>query len=290
MNLRHVVMTACFKVKNYLSTILNEYNTTFIFSYSHWHYPGDSISTFFAAKVDEDTLKTLVYEHGGVMVNVAATGWQYYKGGVFAGCKATDEMDHAVLVVGYGTDADSGEDYWLLKVGCLLIIFFFLSMFSMFNAFLEFLGKYSWELARRGWLYQDKERSEHVWHCYQEKCGYHMWWQKHWYVDNCHHELSTAEHQTQNELKEKKNSTEECILKSFFKYLNVLDFKLFKNVTHLIRISLKKYKWSYGDLKSPLSSLSNPKVTQPQVTTLAIIVNYNETSGWMYWELCRVDI
>ena len=25
------------------------------------------------------------------------------------------DLDHAVLVVGYGTDEDSGEDYWLVK-------------------------------------------------------------------------------------------------------------------------------------------------------------------------------
>ena len=56
------------------------------------------------------------------MVAIAAgdennSEFQFYKGGVFAGCNSWDPVNHAVLVVGYGTDADSGEDYWLIKVG-----------------------------------------------------------------------------------------------------------------------------------------------------------------------------
>ncbi len=41
-----------------------------------------------------------------------------YKSGVYddkKGCDGSGGQDHAVLVVGYGTDIKSGLDYWLVK-------------------------------------------------------------------------------------------------------------------------------------------------------------------------------
>jgi len=62
----------------------------------------------------EDTLKTAVAENGAVVTGIAAseTSLQSYSNGVFSGCSSTTQ-DHAVLVVGYGTE--DGEDYWLVK-------------------------------------------------------------------------------------------------------------------------------------------------------------------------------
>lgn len=41
-------------------------------------------------------------------VSVDASTWQYYTGGMFLDC-TSDELDHAVLVVGYT------KDYWYVK-------------------------------------------------------------------------------------------------------------------------------------------------------------------------------
>lgn len=51
-----------------------------------------------------------------VSVAVEADGfdWQFYMGGVVTDSCGTN-LDHGVLVVGYGTDSSSGNDYWKVK-------------------------------------------------------------------------------------------------------------------------------------------------------------------------------
>jgi cathepsin L len=63
----------------------------------------------------EPVLQALA-EHGPLAVNVDASAWFAYESGVFTGCaKATEDIDHAVVVVGYGTDAATGLDYYLVR-------------------------------------------------------------------------------------------------------------------------------------------------------------------------------
>jgi cathepsin X len=38
-----------------------------------------------------------------------------YTGGIFCPDDSTENLNHAISIVGYGTDADSGTDYWLLR-------------------------------------------------------------------------------------------------------------------------------------------------------------------------------
>lgn len=55
---------------------------------------------------------------GPVVISVAATGWGLYAGGVFHH-NFTDvadaDINHAVVLMGYGTDEETGEDYWLVR-------------------------------------------------------------------------------------------------------------------------------------------------------------------------------
>jgi len=63
---------------------------------------------------DEELMKKLVYEHGAVVATVKAAGpFSSYGGGVFSGCHPGSATDHAISVVGYGTEG--GVDYWLIK-------------------------------------------------------------------------------------------------------------------------------------------------------------------------------
>lgn len=61
----------------------------------------------FGFVASEDDLVAAVYEHGPVVVavNGASSAMQHYASGVFDGCTSSVQ-DHAVLVVGFGTDSN----------------------------------------------------------------------------------------------------------------------------------------------------------------------------------------
>ncbi|KAF5270409.1 hypothetical protein FQR65_LT05597 [Abscondita terminalis] len=68
---------------------------------------------------DEEALEWAVATVGPVAVAIDASpdSFQFYSNGVYfdSGCKSSsEELNHAVLVVGYGTEPD-GQKYWLIK-------------------------------------------------------------------------------------------------------------------------------------------------------------------------------
>ena len=54
---------------------------------------------------------------GPLAINVDASQWPDYHGGIFAGCDYAKNisLDHVVQLVGYGTDLESGLDYWIVR-------------------------------------------------------------------------------------------------------------------------------------------------------------------------------
>jgi len=66
----------------------------------------------------EEKLKEAVGTNGPVSVAIDASheSFQFYSKGVYdeEDC-SSEQLDHGVLVVGYGTDANSKEDYWIVK-------------------------------------------------------------------------------------------------------------------------------------------------------------------------------
>jgi len=54
---------------------------------------------------------------GPLGISVDASVWHSYEGGIFDGCSYEEniEINHGVQLVGYGTDAETGTDYWIVR-------------------------------------------------------------------------------------------------------------------------------------------------------------------------------
>ena len=76
---------------------------------------GRVTKSYYTYSGNEDLLKSLVYKHGAAVTTVKAGGpFSSFRGSsVFDGCPPSLQTDHAVAVVGYGTEG--GKDYWLIK-------------------------------------------------------------------------------------------------------------------------------------------------------------------------------
>uniref|UniRef100_A0A7R9WTZ8 Peptidase C1A papain C-terminal domain-containing protein n=1 Tax=Craspedostauros australis TaxID=1486917 RepID=A0A7R9WTZ8_9STRA len=65
---------------------------------------------------DYYSLMATVAHVGPVAVSVAASGWSFYHGGIFDDeSRQTRDINHAVVLEGYGTDEETGADYWLVR-------------------------------------------------------------------------------------------------------------------------------------------------------------------------------
>ena len=64
----------------------------------------------------EPALTSMVATYGPVGVVVNASSWQYYKGGVVAGCPGgLLSLDHATQISGYSLDPSNGPSYWVVR-------------------------------------------------------------------------------------------------------------------------------------------------------------------------------
>ena len=58
---------------------------------------------------------TVPYIHSVVM-DASSISFQYYTDGIYCDTDCNQSgLNHAMLVVGYGTDTNTGIDYWILK-------------------------------------------------------------------------------------------------------------------------------------------------------------------------------
>jgi len=67
-------------------------------------------------KEDEDALKSAVAKQPvSIAIEADKSAFQLYKSGVLDSAACGKQLDHGVLIVGYGTDSASSKDYWKVK-------------------------------------------------------------------------------------------------------------------------------------------------------------------------------
>ncbi len=68
-------------------------------------------------KDDELALqKAVAHQPVSVAIEADQRSFQMYSGGVLTAADCGEQLDHGVLTVGYGTEASSGLDFWIVKV------------------------------------------------------------------------------------------------------------------------------------------------------------------------------
>ena len=60
-------------------------------------------------------LQALSVQPIAVAIEADQSVFQHYTGGVVDDVKCGQQLDHAVLLIGYGTDATTGQDYYIVK-------------------------------------------------------------------------------------------------------------------------------------------------------------------------------
>jgi cathepsin L len=58
---------------------------------------------------------------GPIAINVDASTWHSYESGIYDGCdQENPDVDHVVVLMGYGEDEALGLKYWLVKPSKLM--------------------------------------------------------------------------------------------------------------------------------------------------------------------------
>lgn len=79
---------------------------------------GEVITSYITIESgDERRLQVFLAQHGPIAIAVDASNptFQNYKSGVYYEPKCSANINHAVLLVGYGVESKTGEEYWLVK-------------------------------------------------------------------------------------------------------------------------------------------------------------------------------
>ncbi|XP_033847474.1 cathepsin S-like [Periophthalmus magnuspinnatus] len=78
-------------------------------------YRAANCSSYYFVNKDEQSLKMASAYIGPISIAIDASDISQYTSGVYYNPYCGQDLNHAVLLVGYGTDDITGLDYWLVK-------------------------------------------------------------------------------------------------------------------------------------------------------------------------------
>lgn len=79
-------------------------------------HPGALVDYVVLPSNNAETTMNALAKVGPLVVSVAAHAWNDYESGVFSTSPHENhDVNHVVALVGYGTDDDTGQDYWLAQ-------------------------------------------------------------------------------------------------------------------------------------------------------------------------------
>jgi len=82
---------------------------------NYWNPGAKIVKAHVDYQCSDDKIMKMVYKHGAVMTGVDASGggWGQFKSGVYSTCGTNVQANHAVTIVGWGTE--QGIPYYLIK-------------------------------------------------------------------------------------------------------------------------------------------------------------------------------
>lgn len=78
-------------------------------------FPNATVAEYGTYQHDIEAIKAEIFARGPVGTGVAGASLKIYTGGVFSDVDASRNTTHAVSIVGWGTDQETGDAYWIVR-------------------------------------------------------------------------------------------------------------------------------------------------------------------------------
>lgn len=78
-------------------------------------FPNATVAEYGTIELDTDAIMKEIYTRGPVAATINASPIVEYKGGVFDDETQSQNTNHIVSIVGWGTDKQSGDKYWIVR-------------------------------------------------------------------------------------------------------------------------------------------------------------------------------